>query len=736
MQQVVQNIRNGTTSLANVPMPNIAPGHVLIANQASLISAGTEKMIVDLTKKSLLGKARERPDHVKRVLQKVRNEGLLSTIDAVKKKLSAPMLMGYSSAGVVVACGSGVEHFKQGDRVASNGPHADVVSVPQNLCASVPDSVGYDHAAFAVLGSIAIQGVRLAKVHLGETVLVVGLGLVGQLTVSLLHAAGVRVLGTDPDPAKCELATRMGATIAKPNLDDQITQSLTGGLGCDAVIITASTKSNGPIEAAAQAVRQKGRIVLVGVVGLEIDRRPFYFKECEFVVSCSYGPGRYDPDYEDRGHDYPAAYVRWTEQRNIDAVLRLMGEGKLDVAPLISHRYQITEALDAYKLIDENTEPYLGIVIEYPKISSAAEVKLEQSVRLRPSDSDRPSKTRSGPIKVGVIGAGNFARMTLIPAIKQVHSFQLKTICSARGLSGTFAGQESGFELSTTDEESIFKDSDIDAVFSITRHNDHFRHVLQAINSGKSIFVEKPLCLTTDELQQLDEAYVRAERGGSPASVMVGFNRRFAPAAKQVKQLFVDCADPISVSFRFNAGEIPSDHWTQNETEGGGRIIGEACHAIDLATYLIGSPPVRVFAESVGRPTPGVISDDQCFITMRHANGGVSNIAYLASGDRGFPKERIEVFGAGRMGVIDDFRSVTTSGSDRPKTQKLKTDKGHLAEVQAWAEHLLGRAPAPISWHDLRCTTLAAIKAVDSLRLGEPIWLDETCQDPPSAIQP
>jgi len=712
VQQLLQNIRDGKLSLAQVPDPLAQPGELLIANGASVISAGTEKMVMDLAKKSLLGKARERPDHVRRVLEKVRNEGLLTTIRQVREKLDSPMSMGYSSAGIVLACGAGVQGYKPGDHVASNGPHAEIVSVPRNLCARVPDNVPLDHAAFAVLGAIAMQGARLAQTGLGETVLVIGLGLIGQLAVSILDAAGCRVIGTDPDAAKCELAVRMGAELARPNLSAQHVADVTRGLGADAVVITASTQSNGPIELAAGAVRQKGRVVLVGVVGLELERRAFYFKEAEFVVSCSYGPGRYDVDYEERGHDYPAAYVRWTEQRNIQSVLDLMGRGKLDVSPLISHRFAIDRATDAYTMIEQGTEPYLGIVLEYPPVETRTR---QPTIRLHSGGT-----RASGRPAIGVLGAGNFARMVLLPALAATGKVQLATLCTAGGVSAATVGPKFGFDTVTTDEDSLFADPGLDAIVSITRHDQHARHVLKAIQAGKHVFVEKPLCLTIEELAQIEAALVAA--GAAAPAVMVGFNRRFSPAARQVRQFFADVAAPLTISVRFNAGPIPADHWTQDDEEGGGRIVGEACHGIDLATYLAGSPPVRVYAESVG--THGgsgarEITDDQCFITLRHANGSVSNIAYLAGGDKAFPKERVEVFGGGRVAVIDDFRSVTTSVGGRTKRHKLGgQDKGHPAEIEAFANCIAGPGTAPIAWTDLRAVSLASLLAVRSLREG------------------
>lgn len=825
MQQVIQNIRTGKRQVTSISPPIAGHNDVLIVNQASLVSAGTEKMVMDLAKKSLLGKARERPDQVRRVLEKIKNEGLMHTISQVRQKLDEPIVMGYSSAGFVVACGDDVQEFKPGDRVASNGPHAEVVSVPRNLCAEVPDNVPFEHAAFTVLGSIALQGVRLAKCEFGETVFVIGLGLVGQLTVALLKAAGMRVMGTDLDPERCALAVAMGAEFAKPGISASDVESATRGLGADAVVITASTKSNKPIELAAGAVRKKGRVVLVGVVGLELDRRPWFFKEAEFVVSCSYGPGRYDPDYEDRGHDYPAAYVRWTEQRNMQAVLDMMGSGRLDVSPLVSHRFDIAEAEKAYQLIESGSEPYLGIVMRYPELkgrtlyggagaaAAAAAAAASASASASSGDASAPSPSLSpsgerdleekgtgtvssegpagdlpegadqkrsqspltstnedgaggggatalkgtgtvspkGPAgdlpdeadqkrsqspltskpltsssvasrrsnsercsTVGVLGAGNFARMVLLPAIKKSGKFQIVNICSAKGVSANHAASTLGIPQTCTDEDVIFQDPAIDTVFSITRHDHHARHVLKAIQAGKNIFVEKPLCLTVEELSQIEHAV--ADRGDACPAIMVGFNRRFSPAAAKVREFFAGVKTPLTVSFRFNAGAIPADHWTQHPREGGGRIIGEACHGIDFATMLLG-PPVRVYAESVKSASAG-ITDDQAFLTLRHASGGVSNIAYISSGDKAFPKERIEIIGGNRIAVVNDFKSVDLCFNGSVKNFKLPgQDKGHFAEIGMFGASVLdGRNIIP--WGELRAVTAASILAVRSLREG------------------
>jgi predicted dehydrogenase/threonine dehydrogenase-like Zn-dependent dehydrogenase len=710
VHQVIQDVRSGKLVVAEVPAPLAQPGEVLIANMASVISAGTERMTIDLARKSLLGKARERPDLVRRVLEKCRNEGVLTTLRQVRERLDTPVPMGYSSAGVVLACGAGIQHLKPGERVASNGAHAGIVSVSKHLCAAIPDAVDFDQAAFAVLGAIALQGVRLAKCELGESVLVVGLGLIGQIAVSLLAAAGCRVIGTDPDEKKCDLALKMGAERARPNLREAQILADTGGLRVDAVLITASTTSNAPIDLAAAAVRKKGRVVLVGVVGLSLDRRPFYFKEAEFVVSCSYGPGRYDPDYEDRGHDYPAPYVRWTEQRNIQAVLDLMARGKLDVGPLITHRFPIEKASDAYELIQGDGQSYLGVLLEYQPPHSDAPPR--RSVRL-------VSARRSDQPAVGVLGAGHFARLVLLPALRDCRRLRLATLCTAGGLSAVTAGRSLEFEQATTDEDEVFDNPAIDAVVSITRHDLHARHVMRALDAGKAVFVEKPLCLTADELTGIEDA---CERHSNAPLIMVGFNRRFSQAARRVREFFADVSAPLTVSVRFNAGAVPGDHWVHDETEGGGRIVGEACHAIDLATFLVGSPPVRVFAESVGSQHATEITEDQCFITLRHANGSISSVGYLAGGDKTFPKERIEVIGGGRIAVIDDFRMMTTSKNGRISRIKLGgQDKGHAAEIAAFAKVLCEGGPPPIPWEEIRATTLASLLAVRSLREGMPM---------------
>lgn len=713
MLQISQNISSGRTSAVSLPTPVSVHGELLIANRASLISAGTEKMVMDIAKKSLIGKARERPDQVRRVIEKMKTEGVLDTIRQVREKLDQPMGLGYCSAGVVIAAGKGADQYQVGDRVASNGPHAGVVSVPVNLCASIDDSVSYEQASFAVLGSISLQGVRLAKVSLGETVFVIGLGLVGQVAVGLLAAAGCRVIGTDPDPAKCELALQSGAAVAQPNLSASDVQTMSRGAGADAVLITASTSSNGPIELACDAVRAKGRIVLVGVVGLEVPRRPMYFKEVEFVVSCSYGPGRYDPNYEERGIDYPIGHVRWTEQRNIQAVLDLLASGKLSVDHLISHRFEIEKAEEAYQMISEGSEPYVGVVLKYPE-SLLATPRISLA-------SEAPSGVAAavkGNLRLGVLGAGNFARMTMFPQLQKTGDFQLTTICSASGMSARSAGEKFGFADCTADEQQVIRDANTDAVMILTRHHLHSGQVCDALDAGKHVFVEKPLAVDGPQLLAVEEAVARNPN----RIVMVGFNRRFSAAAVRAKTHFEKVIEPLTIQYRFNAGAIPADVWIQHPAVGGGRIIGEACHAIDLVTFLTGSLPVEVYATCIGGRQAPEIVDDQAFITIRHENGSISSIGYLAGGDRAMSKERVEILGGGKMAVIDDFRRVELASGGRVHTTKTISGKGHLEEVKAFADGLRnGRWPIP--WSELLSTSWASIAAVQSLREGMPIPL-------------
>jgi predicted dehydrogenase/threonine dehydrogenase-like Zn-dependent dehydrogenase len=711
MKQLLQRIDNGATEVREVPAPIAGPGEVLIANEASLVSAGTEKMILDLSKKSLLGKARERPDQVRRVLEKLRTEGVRETLQQVRAKLADPMTLGYSSAGVVIEVGRDVRRFRPGDRVASNGAHAEIVAVPQNLVARVPDGVPFDEACYAVVGAIALQGVRLANVGVGDRVAVIGLGLIGQIAVMLLGAAGCRVIGTDLDATKRELAARLGAdTGARDEFVAAILEA-TDGHGADAVLVTASTASNDPIELAAAVARKRARVVAVGAVGMNVPRREFYPKELELVVSCSYGPGRYDPDYEERGDDYPYAYVRWTEQRNIEAVLELIAGKRIDPARLTTHRFEVGDAVRAYDLVESGAEPFLGIVLTYPPLGSGA------PARSVPIGAPRPAP-RDG-IGVGFVGAGNFASLVLMPALMKLPGVRPRAICSAGGVSASVRGERFGFEVACTDAAAVFGDEAVDAVFVATRHDAHAEQALAALRAGKHLFVEKPLAIDAEQLAAF-EAGVAALGEECPVWT-VGFNRRFSASARVVKEFLSDVRAPLTVSYRFNAGPIPHDHWTQEPSIGGGRLVGEACHALDLVCYLTGARIVRVFAESVAPGGSAGAGDDQTVIVARLDDGSVASICYFAGGDKAYPKERIELFGGGTVAVIDDFKSVTLARNGRVRTPRLTgRDKGHAAELEAFVAAVRTGGAAPIDYGDLLNVSWAALATGVSLRTGEP----------------
>jgi predicted dehydrogenase/threonine dehydrogenase-like Zn-dependent dehydrogenase len=690
VKQIIQDIRSGATTVKEIPAPLASPGQVLIAEIASAISAGTERYVVDLARKSLLGKARERPADVKRVLQKMRQEGIRTTLTQVSAKLNDPMPLGYSAAGIVLACGAGVEEFKPGDRVAAAVPHAAVAAIGHNLCARMPDNVTFEQAAYTSIACIGLQGVRLTQTTLGESVLVIGLGLIGQICVCLLKAQGCRVFGADPDPAKLALARTLGAEAATRD---------PSSLGVDSVVITAATESNQPIEFAADACRPKGRIVLVGVVGLDIPRPPFFKKELEFTVSYSLGPGRSDPLYEEKGIDYPIGYARWTAQRNMQAVLELMSQGKLPVEKLTSHRFPIDRASEAYDLITSRREPFLGIVVDY------GEPELPRR-RL-----NLPAHGRKGDgasLGLSLIGAGNFARLVMLPAISKIEGIAWRGICTAKGVTAESTGERYGFEFATTDMDEVLGDAATSAVFIATRHDLHADLAIAALQAGKHVFVEKPLCITEEELDRIG-ACVEDLGDGCPI-LTVGFNRRFAPAIARLKSFFAG-GGPLSLAYRFAPPFIPSDHWTQDIEVGGGRIVGEACHAIDTCVAVAGSPVVRVYAESVN-------ADDRVFITLRHENGSVSSVSYQAGGDSAFPAERIEVIGIGRSAVIDAWQDGQLWSKGRCEKFSAEKDRGHNQEFAAFLNACKAGGPWPISWIDLYSVTAASLRAVRSLREG------------------
>lgn len=714
MKQVLQPIDSGAIRVAEIPAPICGAREVLIANEASLISAGTEKMIVDLARKSLIGKARERPDHVRRVLQKLKQEGVLETIQQVRAKLADPMSLGYSSAGVVIEAGREVRQFQPGDRVASNGPHAGVVAVPQNLVARIPAGVSFAEACYGVVGAIALQGVRLARVGVGDRVAVIGLGLIGQIAVMLLRASGCLVIGTDPDEARCQLAIKSGAEAGTREEFVSTLLERTDGHGVDAVLVTASTPSNEPLELAANVARKKARVVAVGAVGLNVPRREFYPKELELIVSCSYGPGRYDARYEEQGLDYPYAYVRWTEQRNIEAVLEQIAEKRLDVARLTTHTFDVNDAERAYRLIEAGGEPFLGILLKYPAVSPDS--AFERRVIIKSEPAARPLGDKE--IGVGFIGAGNFASLVLLPALSRIPGLRPRAICSAGGVNAVVRGQLHGFEVACTELADVLTDQVVNSVFVATRHNLHSEQAIAALQSGKNVFVEKPLAIDAEQLNAFETGL--ADLGDSSLIWTVGFNRRFSPAAHLVSEFFAPVKAPATLTYRFNAGLIAADHWTQDLATGGGRLVGEACHALDLACFLLGSQIARVFAESVAPGGAAGAGDDQTIIVARFDNGSVASIGYFAGGDKGFPKERIELFGGGRVAVIDDFKTVTLAREGRTKIHKISgRDKGHQGELDAFIGAVRRGGPPPIPYSTLLNVSWAALAAMESLRTGQ-----------------
>jgi predicted dehydrogenase len=667
-------------------------------------------MLVEFGKANWLDKARQQPDKVRMVLDKIKTDGLLPTVEAVFNKLDQPLPLGYCNVGAVLEAGAGVSDFDPGDRVVSNGKHAEVVSVPLNLCAHVPDAVPDEEAAFTVLGAIALQGIRLVQPTLGETVVVTGLGLIGLVAVQLLRAHGCRVLGLDFDADKLALAKSFGAEVVNLSAGQDpvaAAQAYSRGRGVDAVIITASTKSNEPVHQAALMCRKRGRIVLVGVTGLELSRADFYEKELSFQVSCSYGPGRYDPSYEEQGNDYPVGFVRWTEQRNLEAVLDMMADGRLDVKPLISHRFSLERAEEAYALVGGGgAGPSLGILLKYPGAEEQSDEVLRQTtVQLGGMNrQDEIAITNGGDSAIhvaaallGFVGSGSYATAVLIPAFKAAGA-RLKTVASSGGVSGLHAGRKFGFEATTTDTAAVFSDSQVNAVVVTTRHDSHAGFVLQALEAGKHVFVEKPLCLTLAELEQIESAHLRHCEEYSDAAihapmVMVGFNRRFAPQVQKINSLLKGAAGPKSFVMTVNAGAIPAAHWAQDLEVGGGRIIGEACHFIDLLRFLAGS---RIASHHVTRMDSQ--SGDSVSISLKFEDGSMGVVHYLANGSKAFPKERLEVFATGRVLQLDNFRKLQGFGwPGFTKMNLWRQDKGQKACAAAFVKAISdgGRAPIP-----------------------------------------
>lgn len=730
MKQVVQNYRTGELKVTDVPTPAVGSGQVLIAVSASLVSVGTERIMVDLAQSSLVEKARKRPDLVRQVIEKVKLEGALTTYQRVMNKLDTLSPLGYSCAGTVLEVGEGVTDLHPGDLVACAGAgyanHAEVVSVPRNLVAKFSaigwkKNVSFEEAAFTTVGAIALQGVRQAAPTLGETVAVIGLGLVGQLTVQLLKANGCRVLGMDLKSDRCQLARRLGAdaTATSNGAFADLCSAWTGGAGADAVLITASTKSNAPVKLSAEISRDRGRVVAVGLVSLDVPRKPFYEKELDLRLSRSYGPGRYDPGYEEHGHDYPIGYVRWTENRNMQAFLDLLAQDKIDVRPLITHRFPIEKATEAYDLITgERSDEALAVILTYPQAESQDAPMVSLNKR-----SEQSGRQRSN-VRLGLIGAGNFAQGVLLPALKGVERAQLHAVCSASGLSARHVGEQYDAAYCTAEAEQIMEDDEIEAVLIATRHGSHARLVTQALEAGKHVFVEKPLALNEEQLHEIVETF-NVQRSNVPTLLMVGFNRRFAPLAVKMQE-FLDSAGPLVVHYRVNAGYIPPDVWVHDPVEGRGRIIGEVCHFVDFLQFLTGADPVTVHANSL-RPDGGAeIPEDNVTIQITFSDGSVGSILYAANGDKAFPKERVEAFGGGRVAVLDNFRTLEMiqNGRRRVKRSWFKQDKGHAGELRAFTQVVRQGGSSPIAFSSLVKTTLTTFRVIDALRTGMPQRVD------------
>ena len=705
MKQILQNIANGETQLVEVPCPQNKTGQLLISTTKTLVSVGTERMLIDFGKSSWIQKARSQPDKVKMVLGKVKTDGLMPTIDAVRSKLDQPLPLGYCNVGIVQDNGN--TEFQVGTRVVSNGNHAEIVRVPKNLCAEIPENVNDETAAFTVLAAIAMQGVRIANPTIGETVVVTGLGLIGLITVQLLKANGCRVLGIDFDSSKCAMAREFGAeTVDLSQGEDPLAKAnvFSRGKGVDAVIITASTKSNDPVSNAANMCRQRGRIVLVGVVGLELSRADFYEKEISFQVSCSYGPGRYDSSYEEKFNDYPIGFVRWTEQRNFEAVLDLMSSGALNMKPLISHRFEIEDAINAYKCLDDRSS--LGILLNYT--AKAEQLLTNKVVNIRPV-----ANYDASDAVCGFIGGGNYASRVLIPAFKDAGA-KLDTLLTSGGVSAVHHGKKNDFANASTDLTQLLSNDSVNTVVIATQHNLHAEQVIQAINAGKNVFVEKPLALNHRELDSIESAF--NEQQGK-CRVMVGYNRRFAPHVVKMKALLANVSEPKTFIMTMNAGAIPSDHWTQDPEIGGGRIIGEACHYIDLMRFLAGSEITGFTATCMGKADGVDITEDKASITLTFKDGSFGTIHYFANGGKGFAKERIEVFANDAVLQLDNFRKLTGFDWKGFKKDKLMTqDKGQSNCTKAFIDAITSGKESPISFDEIIEVARISVDIAETLR--------------------
>lgn len=704
MKQVVQHVRSGKTAVVDAPIPAPGPGMVLVRTAASVISTGTERTLVEFAEKSLLGKALARPDLVRQTLDKARREGVLSAAETVRSRLDEAMPLGYASSGTVVEVGEGVGEFHSGDRVACGGGgyavHAEYAVVPRNLVARLPEGVSFEEGAFATLGAIALHAFRLGESRVGEDVAVLGLGLIGQLATGVALAAGCRVFGVDMQPDRVELARRQGARASLREEAEAMGRPAAGGRGFDCVLICADGPSNDPIELAAALARDRGRIVAVGAVGLDVPRRIFYEKELQLIVSRSYGPGRYDPAYEERGHDYPAAYVRWTEGRNLQAFLDLMGDGKIDVKPLITHRQPVGQAEAAYAALSEGA---LGVVLTYP---GGADVQpLPGGRRI-----DFPAaKAGQGRLALGVLGAGNYARQVVFPIVSRMAEVRRIGVASARGLGAAEAARRFGFGYATSEEETILADAEVQAVAILTRHHLHAGQTARALRAGKHVFCEKPLALDRIGVEEVAQALAESGR-----LLTVGFNRRHAPAARRLQSFLQGGSGPWTAIYRVNAGPVARGHWLLDPAQGGGRLMGEGCHFLDFLAFLFGTSPVRVQASG---------GSEDFVVLSEFGDGSIGTVTYVGSGDRSLAKERVEVFGSGRAAVLDDFRTLTLAEGGRRRVWRdwVRQDKGHRGAWRAFAAAVALGGPPPIPYEQVFGVALATIAAEESLRSGQPL---------------
>lgn len=727
MKQLLQDARTGKLQIAEVPAPQLLPGCVLVRVAASLVSAGTERASAEFASKGLFAKAKARPDLVRDVMAKMRRDGLAATLQTVRSRLDQPQSLGYSSAGVVVAVGDGVVDIQVGDRVACAGAgyavHAELACVPRMLVAKIPDrgefsaQVTYSEAAFGTIGAICLHGIRTAQVTLGDTVAVIGLGLLGQITVQLLKAAGCRVFGMDLLQQRADLARESGAEavcIEAREFRDRCFEK-TGGVGVDSVLITAETPSSEPVNLAAELARDRAIVVAVGTVGMELHRKLYYEKELDFRISRSYGPGRYDVAYELKGRDYPIGHVRWTETRNLAAFLQFIADGKLNLPALITHRFPLEQARRPYDLIAGDTQEFfLGVVIDYADVESATIPNLTERI---PVATVAP---QSSSIGLGVLGAGSFTQNTLLPALKTISEVSLIGVCNATGPRSRKAAEKFGFSYCTNSETELLQDPDIKAVLIGTRHHLHARQASAALRAGKAVFCEKPLCLKEGELAEL----IRASTNNPGAFLMVGFNRRFAPMAVQMKKFLAQIDEPLAIHYRVNAGFIPSDHWVNDPEQGGGRILGEVCHFVDFLCFLSGTCPAEVQAQIVGNP--GQYSMDNVVASLKFANGSVGTISYLANGDKSASKERVEVFGGGSIAILEDFRrlELVRNGRKRVTRARWAQDKGHKAEMRAFVDAVRGGMRTPIPFEQIVGSTLATLRLQNSCQTGQPLKVE------------